>query len=85
MVTVAGEVATVVPAKAGAWSTIMVKPSLAVLPIPLAASMTPLNVPTVVGVPETRPAALNVRPLGSVPEASTNDGLGVPVAVYWNE
>ena len=66
-------------------ATTIAKLSVAALPMPLAASTTPLNVPTVVGVPEIRPAELNVRPLGSVPEASVNDGLGVPVAEYWNE
>ena len=84
MATVAGVVAVVIPVKAGTWSTTMVKPSLAV-PTSLAASMTPVNVPAVVGVPETRPAALSVRPLGNVPEPRLNDGVGVPVAVYWNE
>ena len=48
----------------------------------VAASTTPLNVPNVVGVPEIRPAALSVRPLGNVPEPRMSDGLGAPVAVY---
>ena len=83
--TVAGVGAAVVPVNAETWSTTMVKLSVAVLPMPLAASITPLNVPTVVGVPESTPDELSVRPLGSVPEPRTNDALGVPVAVYWNE
>ena len=83
--TVAGVVAAVVPVNAGTWSTTMVKLSVAALPMPLTASTTPLNVPAVVGVPEIRPAELSVRPLGSVPEVRLNDGLGTPVAVYWNE
>ena len=68
--TVAGVAAAVVPVNAETWSTTMVKLSVASPPMPLAASMTPLNVPTVVGVPENRPVELSVRPLGSVPEPS---------------
>ena len=71
MPTVAGDVPAAPLLNAGTWSTTMVKLSVAVLPMPLAASMAPVNVARpVAGVPESRPAELSVRPLGSVARAA---------------
>ena len=49
--------------------------------VPLAAVTVNVNVPAVVGVPESAPAELNVSPAGNAPELTVNVIGVVPVAV----
>jgi hypothetical protein len=49
--------------------------------MPFVAVTTPLKVPRAVGVPERRPAGVNVRPVGRVPDVTEKVMGAVPVAV----
>ena len=44
-----------------------------------------VNDPAAVGVPDSTPAALNDKPVGTVPESTVNTGAGDPDAVNPNE
>ncbi len=41
----------------------------------------PVNVPVLVGVPETAPAELKLKPGGKLPDVRLKVGAGVPLAV----
>jgi hypothetical protein len=47
---------------------------------PLVASIVPVYTPPVVGVPDSTPVAVRVRPGGKTPDEKV--GVGTPVAVY---
>ncbi len=49
--------------------------------IPLLALTVKVDVPAVVGVPESTPAELRESPAGTAPEATENVGEGLPLAV----
>ena len=52
------------------------------VPTPLLARTVKVNVPAVVGVPDSTPVvAFNVNPLGSVPLATAKVGAGLPLAL----
>ena len=48
---------------------------------PFDAVTVPLNVPSTVGVPDSTPAVLRLRPVGRVPEVTAKVIVAVPVAV----
>ena len=68
----------------GGWPTARVKLCVASGRTPLEAVMVMGKVPVVEAVPLSKPAVLNVTPLGSIP-LSLNVGVGKPVAVTVND
>ncbi len=69
---------------AGGALTAMVKACVAFGSVPLVAVSVTGKDPLCVGVPESSPAADNVRPVGRTPVVTLTVGAGKPVITTWN-